>query len=60
MIRAALFGAWARGIATRKIMEDRRTQSKLPECCTAETLEVLSHGFVADEAESPGRTGRGR
>ena len=47
------FGAWARGIATRKILEDRRTQSKLPECCTAETLEALSHGFVADEAESP-------
>ncbi len=47
------FGAWARGIATRKILEDRRLQGKLPEYCTAETLEALSHGFAADEAESP-------
>ncbi len=47
------FGAWARGIASRKILEDRRMQGKLPESCTAETLEALSHGFAADEAESP-------
>jgi RNA polymerase sigma-70 factor, ECF subfamily len=49
------FGAWARGIASRKIMEERRTISKLPESCTAETLEALSHGFASDEAESPWR-----
>lgn len=47
------FGAWARGIAIRKIMEDRRLRGKLPESCTAETLESLSHGFDADEAEAP-------
>lgn len=47
------FGAWARGIAIRKILEDRRLQGRLPESCTAETLDALAHGFVADEAESP-------
>lgn len=47
------FGAWARGIAARKILEDRRLRAKLPESCTAETLESLSHGFSTDEAESP-------
>ena len=34
------FGAWARGIAIRKILEDRRLRGKLPETCTAETLEA--------------------
>jgi RNA polymerase sigma-70 factor (ECF subfamily) len=47
------FGAWARGIAIRKILEDRRLQGRLPESCTAEALEALSHGFDADEAEAP-------
>lgn len=47
------FGAWARGIAIRKIMEDRRLREKLPQSCTAETLEALAHGFDADEAEAP-------
>ena len=47
------FGAWARGIAIRKIMEDRRVKGKLPENCTAETLERLSAEFAASEAESP-------
>lgn len=45
------FGAWARGIAARKIMEDRRVRAKLPEYCTLETLELLSENFTAqDEA----------
>ena len=44
------FGAWARGIATRKILEDRRLQGKLPESCTAETLEALwIAGWVGTE-----------
>lgn len=47
------FGAWARGIDIRKILEDRRLRGKLPESCTAETLEALSAGFAADEAEAP-------
>ncbi len=47
------FGAWARGIALRKIMEDRRLRAKWPESLTPEALEALSAGFAADEAESP-------
>ena len=50
---ARSFGAWARGIAARKILEDRRLRSRLPESCTPETLEALSAGFAAEEAESP-------
>ncbi len=46
------FGAWARGIAIRKILEDRRLRGKLPESCTSEALESLAHGFDADEAEA--------
>jgi RNA polymerase sigma-70 factor (ECF subfamily) len=47
------FGAWARGIASRKILEDHRMKGRLPESCTPEALEMLSAGFMADEAESP-------
>lgn len=47
------FGAWARGIATRKILEDRRLRARLPEACTPETLEALSRGFAEEESESP-------
>lgn len=46
------FGAWARGIAARKIFEDRRLRAKLPEACTPETLEALSRGFVQEEQEA--------
>jgi len=47
------FGAWARGIAARKVLEDRRLRSRLPESCTAETLEALSVGHAKEDAESP-------
>ncbi|HYF35812.1 MAG TPA: sigma-70 family RNA polymerase sigma factor [Prosthecobacter sp.] len=46
------FGAWARGVAARKVMEDRRLRSRLPESCTPEALEALSLGFAKDEAEA--------
>ncbi len=46
------FGAWARGIAARKILEDRRLRSRLPESCTPEALEMLSIGHGREEAES--------
>jgi len=47
--RSRPFGAWARGIAARKIMEDRRLRSRLPDYCTLETLEALSESFAAHE-----------
>lgn len=46
------FGAWARGVAAHKIMEDRRLRARLPECCTQETLEALSIGFAKDDADA--------
>lgn len=46
------FGAWARGVAAKKIMEDRRLRAKLPESCTPETLEALSIGFAKDDSEA--------
>lgn len=49
---ARSFGAWARGVAAHKIMEDRRLRSRLPESCTPETLEALSAGFAKDDAEA--------
>ena len=47
------FGAWARGVAARKVMEDRRLRAKLPETCTPEALEALSLAFAKDDAEAP-------
>ncbi|WP_166646994.1 sigma-70 family RNA polymerase sigma factor [Prosthecobacter fusiformis] len=46
------FGAWARGVAAKKILEDRRLRARLPETCTPETLEALSRGFAQEEAEA--------
>jgi len=46
------FGAWARGVAARKILEDRRVRARLPDYCTLETLEVLSESFEMQEAQS--------
>ena len=45
------FGAWARGVAARKIMEDRRLRARLPDYCTLDTLEALSASFAAHEDE---------
>lgn len=41
------FGAWARGVAMRKVWEGRRRISRLPEYLTLETLEALSAAFEA-------------
>jgi RNA polymerase sigma-70 factor (ECF subfamily) len=47
------FGAWARGVAAHKIMEDRRVRSRLPESCTEEALEALSISFAKEDADAP-------
>ncbi len=47
------FGAWARGVAARKILEDRRLRARLPEACTPETLDALAQGFAQEDAEAP-------
>lgn len=46
------FGAWARGVAARKIMEDCRVRARLPDYCTLETLEMLSESFEVQETQS--------
>jgi RNA polymerase sigma-70 factor (ECF subfamily) len=46
------FGAWARGVAVRKIMENRRVRSRLPDYCTLDVLEALSDRFEAQEEQS--------
>lgn len=43
------FGSWARGVATRRILEDRRLRGRLPEYCTPEALEELSDSFAVHE-----------
>lgn len=44
------FGAWARGVAGRKILEDRRLRARFPQPFPPEVIEVVARGFTADEA----------
>ena len=46
------FGAWARGVAAKKIMEDRRLRARLPESVSPEVLEAVAEGFEADETSN--------
>ncbi len=43
------FGAWARGIAARKILEDFRLRSKLPEAMPPEVIEEIALGFEPEQ-----------
>lgn len=47
------FGAWARGVAMRKVWEGRRRLGRLPQYFTLEALEALSAAFE-DTQEVPG------
>ncbi|MDB6140275.1 MAG: polymerase factor sigma-70 [Verrucomicrobiaceae bacterium] len=42
------FGAWARGVAGRKILEDHRLRSRLPEAFPPEIIEAVAAGFEED------------
>lgn len=44
------FGAWARGIAARKILEDYRLRTRLPESVPPEVIEELALAFEPDVA----------
>jgi RNA polymerase sigma-70 factor, ECF subfamily len=47
------FGAWARGIAARKIMESHRKRARLPDELTPEIVERVAHAFeIEDEAKA--------
>ena len=43
------FGAWARGVAARKILENHRYSSRLPESVTPEVLESVAAAFVPED-----------
>ena len=45
------FGAWARGIASRKILEARRRSARFPLLFPPETVEAIAQAF--DEADEP-------
>ncbi len=45
------FGAWARGIASNKILEARRRSARFPLLFPPETVELIAQAF--DETESP-------
>ena len=46
--RTRSFGAWARGIAARKILESHRLRARLPELVPPEVIEAVAAGFDAD------------
>lgn len=39
------FGAWARGIAGRKMLESKRKDARFPLCFAPETVEAILEGF---------------
>jgi RNA polymerase sigma-70 factor (ECF subfamily) len=43
------FGAWARGVAARKILENHRYSSRLPECVTPEVLDSVAAAFAPED-----------
>lgn len=49
------FGAWARGIAARKILEDHRLRSRLPEAFPPEVIEAVAAGFDEDQGQAKWR-----
>lgn len=50
--RARSFGAWARGIAARKILESHRLRARLPESVPPEVIEAVAEGFDSDFSSS--------
>jgi RNA polymerase sigma-70 factor (ECF subfamily) len=46
---ARSFGAWARGIATNKMLEARRRNARFPLLFPQETLEAILEAFEAEE-----------
>jgi RNA polymerase sigma-70 factor (ECF subfamily) len=43
------FGAWARGIATRKMLEAKRQNARFPLVFPPETIQAIQQAFDADE-----------
>ena len=50
--RTRSFGAWARGIAARKILESHRLRARLPESVPPEVIEAVAEGFESDFSPS--------
>ena len=49
------FGAWARGVAARKILEDHRLRARLPEAFPPEVIEAVAAGFDQDQGHAAWR-----
>ena len=49
------FGAWARGIAARKILEYHRLRSRLPEAFPPEVIESVAAGFDEEQGHASWR-----
>jgi len=49
------FGAWARGVAARKILEDHRLRSRLPQAFPPEVIEAVAAGFDEDQGHAAWR-----
>ena len=45
------FGAWARGIAARKILESHRARARLPDSISPEIIESVAEGFAPEHAQ---------
>lgn len=50
--RSRPFGAWARGIAARKILESHRVRARLPETVPPEVIEAVAEAFESDSSPS--------
>ena len=49
------FGAWARGVAARKILEDHRLRARLPEAFPQEVIEAVAAGFAEEHGRGAWR-----
>src|SRR3569623_1527934 len=49
------FGAWARGVVSRKILEDHRLRAKLPKAFPPEVMEAGAAGCDKDEGRAAWR-----
>ena len=48
--KRAPFGAWARGVATNKILQMRRASGRLPIAFPPETIERIAQAFDTDDS----------
>lgn len=52
--KRAAFGAWARGVATNKVLQMRRKSGRLPIAFPPDTIEAIAEAFTVEEAPMAG------